>query len=210
MTYLVCGGQLVKDNVQEIIQDTINNKSVFCYTNKPEKNRGKWYYELKYISGTTKAFLPAWWGKKGYFGFYPKKQNSAYTWSSPSTISFLVDGETKYDIQMNLEGFLYEETIGMGFDIDNKIMYFRSGINIREYKLQTTDTHFQPYIYEAKPANAINKDTVKVTFDPKYFRYSMPDGYLPWGYRMRGTCQNKRHVFLFSLFLMVFILVTSN
>ena len=212
MTYLICDGKIIKSGIYELVNGINGKNREFCFTNKRPKSRGKWYYEIKHIYGTAKKFLAAWKAEKGYFGFYPDYVESnpyAYSWSSAQTISYLMDGQKIKVIPLNLEDFLIDETVGIGLDIDNKTFYIRTGINIRSYQLVTNETHFQPYMLEAYSTTEEWRDTVKVTFDPKFFRYSIPEGFSPWGYYLRYTCIQRKNTNTVPKCLAIIILIIS-
>ena len=115
----------------------------FCITNINSPNKGKWYYEIEQISGPSNNFLAAWIiGNSSYLGVYTNVPGLSYPLFYSYTpdnglISFLDDVEYKNTVEMDINNLNIKDRIGIGIDIDSRILYFRSNNNVRIIRFYT-------------------------------------------------------------------------
>lgn len=204
MTYLVCSGNAIKNNSYTVSYGPQSGRKA-CYTNRSYKTKGKWYYEVTHASGTGKGFLAVWASNNNYnFGVYSYRTSSGsfrtYYWSEDKSVNIS-------SVDLETSGFALGDTFGIGFDMNHKIMYFRYKDSIKMINVETTRSNFRPYIFE-ETATSYKEDTIKVTFDPKQFKYSLPEGYLPWGFQFNTARQTN--MIQLNIMLLIFILVSPR
>lgn len=211
MTYLVCSGVTVTSNTYTLSYDPKEGRKT-CVTNKKLVRKGRWYFEVKYVSGSGKDFLAVWSGTDaGNFGAFPFHPSASslcmYAWSKDDSTYFSINENKNFEFDMNIPNFGIGKTFGIGFDVSTKMMYFRFNNEIRHYLIKTNEKYFQPYFYEGM-SNAYKEDTIKASFDPKEFVYPIPEGYLPWGYKNDVSCRpnlysSRSNIFLVSLIMII-------
>lgn len=212
MTYLICSGGTIRSNQFTLVYNP-DGGSKNCQTNKPGKTNGRWYYEVNYVSGEGRDFLAVWRSTKyEHFGVYAFPGDSmslfTYSWDGNSDTYFSINEKNTSQFDMSISGFTTGKTFGIGFDIDTRMMFFRFGNEVRHFLIKSGGKYFQPYFYEGM-SSVYKNDTIKVSFDPKEFVYTIPEGYLPWGYKMKVSSKKVLHNSCYNVFSILFMIMLS-
>ena len=203
MVHLLCEGTHYPSNIVKL------KVGLYCYPNTVGINKGRWYYELEYVEGNDFQFLATFYLSSSYLGAYPNYYFGPYfyAWSNSQSTTFLRDTKKINVADMNITDIDLHERIGIGIDIDTRMMYFRSGNNVRIAQFWTSFRgNYIPYIFESN-SKEDNEDTVHVYFDKNEFKYEMPYGFLPWGVPLPSNINRIRINFYPSTFVLLFIII---
>ena len=114
----------------------------------------------------------------------------------------------------SLDFYETSSTIGVGFDIDKRLITFRNHFQTLSFDFDYDDTNslknWQFRLYEGlNNQEEIRQDIVSINFGAKPFNYSVPRGYTPWNEELKGCKTIHQNNFLMKNIVFFIIMINK-
>ena len=179
------------------------------FTTKPI-SKGRWYYEFTHVKGDYRVLCGFNLNNDTESSFFITEQpGSFYIFSYVSSPVHSANDKTQIiqnytTISPMLDNLQDGYTIGLGYDTYTKLLSVYYETEIVYYYINCIDDNQRvtPLFLES---TGNYQDTIKVNFDGP-FKYSIPNGFLPWGiYLTQSTCITINHDVPDSALFIMFI-----